>query len=298
MTAAQPGWRLGVSPLSWTNDVLEELGGDTPVETCLGEAASAGYAGVELGRKFPRDASTLKPLLDRHNLALASGWHSGFLADRTVEAEWEAVADHARLLQALGATVMVYGECGRMAPGSPLDVPMSGRLTLNGAERDGYAARLTTFAERLQAEYGLTLAYHHHLMMVAETFDEIAGLFDRTGPAVGLLLDTGHAAAGGFDYARLIERFGDRVTHIHLKDVRTDVMARVRREDLSFNDGVRAGLFTVPGDGGLDFAPLARFVRDTGYRGWLVIEAEQDPLVAPPLPAVMRARAHVLSLLP
>lgn len=295
--ATGAGWRLGISPLSWTNDVLEDLGGDTPVETCLNEAAAAGYAGVELGRKFPRDPRALGELLGRHGLALASGWYSGYLADRDVDAEWAAVGSHARLLQTLGVTAMVYGECGRMPPGDPLGAPMSGRLILSGTDLESYAARLTDFAERLRGERGLTLAYHHHLMMVAETFDEVSGLLDRTGTGVGLLLDTGHAAAGGFDYARLIDRFGDRVAHIHLKDVRDDVLERVRRDNLSFNDGVRAGMFAVPGDGGVDFGPLARFVRDTGYSGWLVVEAEQDPSVAEPAPSVARGREHVLSLL-
>lgn len=297
MPAKTTPWRLGVSPLSWTNDVLEDLGADTPVERCLDDAATAGYAGVELGRKFPREPDALANLLSSRGLALASGWHSGFLADRGVEDEVAAVASHARLLTALGANVMVYGECGRMIEGSPLDAPMSGRLTLAGHDLDGYAKRLRDFAERLTAEHGLTLAYHHHLMMVAETFDDVSSLLDCTGSSMGLLLDTGHALAAGFDYARLIDRFGDRITHIHLKDVRPDVMAEVRRRDLSFNAGVRAGMFTVPGDGVVDFGPLARFVAATGYRGWLVVEAEQDPQVAPPLPAVTRARDRVLSLL-
>ena len=290
-------WRLGASPLSWTNDVLEDLGADTPVERCLDEAATAGYAGVELGRKFPREPDALANLLSPRGLALASGWHSGFLADRGVEDEMAAVASHARLLTALGSSAMVYGECGRMVEGSPLDAPMSGRLTLADDVLDGYAGRLQDFAERLMAEHGLALAYHHHLMMVAETFDEVSSLLDRTGSSVGLLLDTGHAAAAGFDYSRLIDRFGDRINHVHLKDVRPQVMAEVRRGDLSFNAGVRAGMFTVPGDGVVDFRPLARFVAATGYRGWLVVEAEQDPQEAPPLPAVIRARDCVLSLL-
>ena len=133
-------------------------------------------------------------------------------------------------------------------------------------------------------------------MMVAETFDEVSDLFDRTGRDVGLLLDTGHAEAGGFDYGRLIERFGDRIVHIHLKDVRAEVMTDVRRRDLSFNDGVRAGIFTVPGDGVVDFGPLARFVQTSGYRGWLVVEAEQDPAKAPPKPAVTRAFNYVRAM--
>lgn len=289
------GVRLGVSPLSWTNEVLEELGGDIPAETCLADAAAVGYAGVELGRKLPHDPALLRPLLARHGLDLVSGWWSGELAERGVDAEMAAVAAHARLLAEMGSEVMVYGEVAMMTPGAPLDVPMSRRRLMPEGEVAGYAARLTEFGRRLAGEYGLVPAYHHHLMMVAETLDEVAAIIDRTGPELGLLLDTGHAVAAGFDYESLIDRFGDRIVHIHLKDVRLDQLARVRAGDESFNAAVRGGMFTVPGDGGVDFTPVARFVRTSGYRGWLVVEAEQDPAVAPPRPAVTRARAHVLS---
>lgn len=294
-TALPDGVRLAVSPLSWANDVLEDLGADIPLETCLTEAAAAGYAGTELGRKFPRDPAVLGPLLDHHHLALASGWWSGELAERDVDAEMAAVAPHAALLRALGCTTMVYGEVAMMTPGAPLDAPMSRRRRMPAADVAGYAARLTEFGRRLAGDYGLVPAYHHHLMMVAETFDEISSLVDASGPELGLLLDTGHAVAAGFDYTRLIDRFGDRIVHIHLKDVRPDRLAAVHAGDDSFNGAVRGGLFTVPGDGSVDFAPLARFVASSGYKGWLVVEAEQDPAVAPPLPAVTRARAHILS---
>ncbi|WP_404404929.1 myo-inosose-2 dehydratase [Pelagibacterium halotolerans] len=290
------GVRLGVSPLSWTNEVLDELGGDIPLETCLNQAAAAGYQGVELGKKFPREHEELRATLDGYGLALISGWYSGFLAERSVEEEMEAVASHAELLTALGAEVMVYGPCGKMTPGAPLDMSMTERLTLDEDEMDTYADRLSAFEKRLLDTYGLKMGYHHHLMMVAETFDEISRIIDRAG--CGLLLDTGHAVAAGFDYAKLIERFGDLITHIHLKDVRADRMARVRKEDLSFNDGVRAGMFTVPGDGDVDFRPLAEFVRASGYRGWLAVEAEQDPArpEAEPQAAVRRALDFTTSL--
>lgn len=290
------GVRLGVSPLSWTNEVLEELGGDIPLETCLSQAAGAGYQGVELGRKFPRDANALRATLDAHGLAFVSGWYSGFLAVRSVEEEMEAVAPHAQLLKALGAEVMVYGPCGKMAPDTPLDMSMTRRLTLGDDEMTAYADRLSAFEKRLGDKYGLRLGYHHHLMMVVETFDEISRLIERA--RCGLLLDTGHAVAAGFDYTRLIERFGDLVTHIHLKDVRSCRLARVRDQDLSFNQGVRAGMFTVPGDGDVDFAPLAEFVKTSGYQGWLVVEAEQDPArpEAEPKAAVSRALQFVTSL--
>ncbi|MDE3027191.1 MAG: myo-inosose-2 dehydratase [Paracoccaceae bacterium] len=290
------GVSLAVSPLSWTNDVLEALGGDIPLETCLSEAAANGFQGVELGRKFPREAEALRPLLGAHNLKLASGWYSGLLAERDVFDEIAAVHDHATLLAEMGCKVMVYGPVGRMAPGDALDLPMSHRVQLSASEALAYADRLGEFDRRLRGAYGLKLAYHHHLMMVCESFDEVSRVIERA--QCGLLVDTGHAAAAGFDYARLFERFGDLVTHIHLKDVRAERLAQVRAGDLSFNEGVRMGMFTVPGDGSLNFAPVADFVKRSGYQGWLVVEAEQDPSrpEAEPKAATKRAFNHITSL--
>lgn len=293
MTSLPKGVRIAVSPLSWTNDVLEDLGADISLETCLTDAAEVGYEGIELGRKFPRDQTRLQPILNAHSLALASGWHSGELAERSVHDEIAAVAPHASLLRSMGCDVLVYGEVAMMAPGDALGAPMSQRIVMPKHEITAYAARLTEFGKSIFGEYGLRLAYHHHLMMVAETFDEISTIFDVAGPDCGLLLDTGHAAAAGFDYNRLIERFGDRINHIHLKDVRSNRLATLRSADASFNTGVRGGMFTVPGDGDIDFTPLADFVKNSGYCGWMVVEAEQDPVIAPPRPAVTHAFTHI-----
>jgi len=287
--------KLAVSPLSWTNDVLHDLGGDTPVSACLHEAAAAGYHAIELGRLFPRDPTFLRPLLQQAGLALASGWHSGHLAEAEVASERDAARDHAALLSAMGCDVMVYGEVAMMAGAAPLDEPMSSRKTMDIGDVTAYGRRLSVFSDWLMGEYGLRLAYHHHLMMIGETFDETCRIID-TAPSAGLLLDTGHAAAAGFDYTRLIDRLGDRIAHIHLKDIRPDVMSEVRKHDTSFNDGVRRGMFSVPGDGCIDFAPLAAFVANSGYNGWMVVEAEQDPTIVPPLPAVTRARQHISEL--
>ncbi len=292
MTASRPSPRLGVSPLSWVNEVLEDLGRGTAADVVLAEAAAAGFDGVEMSRIFPRDPAGLSALLARHGLAFVSGWHSGFLADRDVAGELEAVREHATLLRDAGASVMVYGECGSMVANA-LDVPLADRLRLKQADWAAYGERLTRFADALAREHGLALAYHHHLMMVAETLDEVRSVMDATGPSVGLLLDTGHATAGGFDYADLIGEFGPRINHIHLKDVRADALADVRARGLSFNDGVRAGMFTVPGDGAVDFRPLARFLATGVYSGWLVVEAEQDPAKAPPAETVARAHRYV-----
>jgi inosose dehydratase len=256
-----PGTHLGVSPLSWTNDVLAELGGDIPLESCLKDASETGYEGVELGRKFPRDSQKLSSILSSYGLRLVGGWHSGFLTERSVEDEWKAAADHVRLLQGCGSQVLIYGECGLMTGSSPWDEPLSKRPVLKGSEFSGYATKLGEFAMRLK-ETGVKLAYHHHLKMLVEK-----------------------AAVGA------------RVVHIHLKDVRHDTLERARKNDWSFNSAVREGMFTIPGDGDIDFSAVGKFIRTSGYRGWVVVEAEQDPAKAPPRLYAEKAYHYVRGLL-
>ncbi|WP_110649055.1 myo-inosose-2 dehydratase [Salinicola peritrichatus] len=284
---------LGINPLGWTNDVIQEFGDNTSVETFLDEAASCGYQGVEMGRKFPREVNVLKPLLGNYGLRLASGWYSGFVAERDVADELDAVAEHAELLAACGARVMVYGECGRMPGSAPLDEPLSKTPSLNGEEWAAYGERLTRFAEALRSRHGIAIAYHAHLMMLAESEAEIDALMANSGEAVGLLFDTGHVVAGGGDMSALLQRHGARINHLHLKDIRREVMAHVRSQDASFNQGVRDGMFTVPGDGYLDFAPVLEFALSPAYRGWLIVEAEQDPQKAPSRQMAEAAWAHV-----
>jgi inosose dehydratase len=286
--------RLGVSPLSWTNDVLAELGGDISLETCLKDAAEIGYEGVELGRKFPKDGQKLSSILSDYGLRLIGGWHSGFLTERSVEEEWKAAADHCRLLKDCGSQVLVYGECGLMTGASPWDEPLSKRPCLKQGELSTYADKLGEFAGRLK-ETGIKFAYHHHLKMVVESAEDIDAFCEAT--EVGLLLDTGHAYAAGADYAEILRKFGSRVAHIHLKDVRRDILERARKNDWSFNSAVREGMFTVPGDGDIDFSAIGEFIRRSGYRGWVVVEAEQDPAKAAPRLYTERANQFVRKLL-
>jgi inosose dehydratase len=287
---------LGVSPLSWTNDVLAELGGDIPLEVCLKDAADNGYDGVELGRKFPREAHELLSKLSSYGLRLATGWHSGYLTERSVEAEWKAAADHVQLLESCGCQVLVYGECGMLKGDSPWDEPLSRGTKLKSIDLAAYAERLTEFSVGLNRR-GIKLAYHYHLKMLVETAEEIAAFCEATPPEVGLLLDTGHAYAAGADYGEILRRFGDRVVHIHLKDVRRDVLDWARKNDVTFNSAVREGLFTVPGDGIVDFAEIGKFVRSSGYSGWVVVEAEQDPAKAAPRIYTGKAYQYVKNLL-
>ena len=286
---------VGVSPLSWTNDVLEDLGGDILLETCLAEAADAGYEGIELGRKFPRTLETLAPVLNQAKLKLASGWYNGLMIERRFEDELAALHDHAMLLKSLGAKVMVYGECGAMPGLTPLDEPLSKSPALGHIDLLQYAEKVNNLAVLLLKNYGLRLAYHHHLMMIVETDDELKAFLKATNDSVGIVLDCGHATVAGVDIHWVLENYGHRVVHVHLKDVRGEVLDKVINNDLSFNDAVRAGLFTVPGEGIVNFAPVIHFLKNSTYKGWVIIEAEQDPEKAPPLATVKKARAWVKS---
>jgi inosose dehydratase len=273
--------RIGINPLTWTNDDMPELGAATPLETCLAEARQAGFAGVELGNKFPREAAALGPILDRHGLALVSGWYGARLLERDVEAEIAAAEPHLALLSALGCTAVVFAEVSRAIHGSRA-TPLSRRPVLSEADWAVLLPRMSEMGRRLAAR-GMRLAYHHHMGTVVETEADVDRLMAGTGPEVGLLLDTGHITFAGGDPAALARRHAGRVAHVHCKDVRPAVLADARRRDLPFLEAVLAGVFTVPGDGAVDYpAALAPLVA-AGYRGWLVVEAEQDPAKAHPL---------------
>lgn len=285
--------KLGVSPLSWTNDVLEDLGDDISLETCLQEASTAGYEGIELGRKFPRKTEELKPILDKYNLKLASGWYSGFIAQRSIKEELKNVKEHAQLLVNLGATVMVYGECGLIRNFDPFDQNINISPNLKNINHRNYANTMTQFATALFEEYGLQLAYHHHLMMLVEKQDELDTFFSETGESVGILLDTGHAAAVKVNIGDMIDKFGSRIRHIHLKDIRPNVLNSIYQHGKSFNQGVREGMFTIPGDGVNDYASIVNFIHNSNYQGWLIVEAEQDPKKMLPFDTVLRANKYV-----
>jgi len=272
--------RLGINPIGWTNDDMPELGADTPLETCLREAREAGYAGIELGRKFPRRADELRPILLRHGLSLVSGWHGARLRARSAREEIEAMQADVELLENMGCGVMVFAEESGSVH-ARREVPRSRRPTLGLDEWPRFGERLTEVAEHLR-ERGLRLAYHHHIGTVVETEEEIDRLMEVAGETVGLLLDTGHLAYAGGSLLRVARRHARRLAHVHCKDVRPGVLAEARRSDRSFLDAVLAGVFTVPGDGVVDYGALLPVLKAVGYSGWLVVEAEQDPAVANP----------------
>lgn len=272
--------RLGINPIGWSNDDDPALGGDIPLETCLAQARAAGFDGVELGNKFPHQAGALRAVLDAHDLVLASGWYSAELRHRDAVDEIAAMAAHRDLLLAMGCDVMVFAETSGTVHGQR-DRPLSSRPQLSDDDWPEFAERLTVVADHL-ADQGLRMAYHHHMGTVIETAEEIDRLMASTGPSVGLLLDTGHITYAGADPAALARKHIDRIVHVHCKDIRADRLDAARAGDSSFLDAVVAGVFTVPGDGSVDYPAFLAVLADADYRGWLVVEAEQDPAKAPP----------------
>ncbi|MGH8726479.1 MAG: myo-inosose-2 dehydratase [Burkholderiales bacterium] len=272
--------RIGINPLTWTNDDLPGLGDDNSLETCLSEAKLAGYEGVELGRKFPRDAAVLGPILENFRLSLVSGWYSARLLERSVDEEIAAMRPHAELLRKLKSSVMVFCEVSRCVHGDRA-IPLSKRPRLAEKEWQPFCQRLDAIADHLKGQ-GLKLAYHHHMGTVIQSEDEVDRMMDSTR-AVGLLLDTGHLTFAGGEPLRALERHAKRIAHVHCKDIRQDKLARARKQDSSFLDAVLGDVFAVPGDGSIDFEPILHTLANHSYSGWLVVEADQDPAKAHPL---------------
>jgi myo-inosose-2 dehydratase len=270
---------IGINPIGWSNDDMRELGGATPLETCLAEAREAGFSGVELGHKFPRDPLLLSQVLARFGLALVSGWYSSALLQRTPDAEMRALRPHLDLLKALGCTVLIFAETST-AIHTDRGKPLAERPVMPDDAWTEFGRRVTAVADRTYAE-GVRLVYHHHMGTIVQSECDVDAFMMTTGPSVHLLLDTGHATFAGADPAMLARRWRSRISHVHAKDVRRDVMERAQAERMSFLDAVVAGVFTVPGDGCVDYSIVLHEL--AGYSGWVVVEAEQDPAKAHPL---------------
>ena len=271
--------KIGINPLSWSNDDLPSLGGETPLAVALAEGKAIGYQGFELGNKFPRESAALRKVLSSHGLELVSGWYSGRLARRSVEEEIAAVGPHLKLLADNGAKVMVYGEVADSIQGAPVPLYQRPRFYTTEQWRT-YADQLTAFARHTLA-HGVRVAYHHHMGAYVETAADLDRLMALVGDEVGLLFDSGHMTFAGGDATAMLAKHVKRVCHVHCKDVRPPVIRLARNGNWSFLEAVINGAFTVPGDGAVAFAPLLQLLYDNGYSGWLVVEAEQDPVIAP-----------------
>jgi inosose dehydratase len=275
--------RFGTNPIAWANDDDQTLGANIPTEQILREAAEIGFEGIENGHRWPEDPEGLKQLLGSHGLAFVSGWYSLNLLVQSVEDEKKAIQRHLDRLKHNGCTVCIVCETSNSIQG--LAVPLAQSPVLSPEEMKAFGAKVEGLAAFMAAQ-GIRLVYHHHMGTVVETPEEIDAFMAATGPHTRLLFDAGHCYFGGNgeDPAPVLAQYADRVSHFHAKNVRPAVMRQVRETGMSFMDGVRAGVFTVPGDeeGGINFTPLLKILKGAGYDGWIVIEAEQDPDVRNP----------------
>ncbi|MDO6965361.1 myo-inosose-2 dehydratase [Rhizobium alvei] len=267
----------GTNPIAWSNDDDRTLGAHISLAQCLDETARIGFDGIEKGHKLPTDAAGLKAVLEPRGLRFVSGWHSLNLLVNSIEDEKKAMQPFLDLLKAMGCKVIIVCETSNAIHGND-DVALADRPVLSDSEWASFGAGVEELAA-FSASQGISLVYHHHMGTVVETEAEIDKLMEHTGPHAKLLLDTGHCYFGGGNPEAVAKKYMHRVGHIHAKNVRPVIADQVRSEKLSFLEGVRRGVFTVPGDseGGVDFAPVLAVAAEHGYEGWLVIEAEQDP---------------------
>ncbi len=284
--------RLGIAPIAWTNDDMPDLGAGNTFEQCVSEMALAGFTGCEIGNKYPKDPAVLKKALDLRGLRVCNAWCSLFLTTKPYEETEEAFIRHITFLKEMGAKVVGVSEQGHSIQGTDKAV-FRDKYVMNDAEWETLCAGLDRLG-KIARDMGVALTFHHHMGTVVQTAAEIDRLMGNTDPAlVGLLFDSGHLAYCGEDYLAVLKKYAKRTRHVHLKDVRPAIVEKVKNENLSFLQGVRLGAFTVPGDGAIDFGPIFDVLAETGYEGFVLVEAEQDPAVANPLEYAIKARKYI-----
>jgi inosose dehydratase len=273
--------KLGISPICWWNDDLPELSDDVSLDECLRQASLAGYTGMETGRRFPMNMAELGPILARHKISVCGGWFSGTILEGDIAENKDRIHAQMELFKAAKAPCIVYGEVARSIQGDR-SRPLATKPKLSEDEIKVYGRNMTRFGEWC-AEHGMPLSYHHHMAAVIETEPELDLFMKHSGEGIPLLYDAGHMAFAGGDVLGVIDKHHQRISHVHTKDVRMEVIDKLDRTRESFLDAVVKGAFTVPGDGSLDFEAIVKKLAGYGYEGWFVVEAEQDPKKAPPL---------------
>jgi len=273
--------KIGVSPIAWSNDDFPELGGDVTLEQILKEANEIGFSGIEAGGKFPKDANVLMPKLEKENLKLCSGWYGANLLKNTVKDELLLMKNQLDLFKVCNAPCMVFAEVSGSIQ-KQKKIPLSKRPILKSDEWKSFYNKINEVSKYME-DYGVPLAYHHHMGTVVQSQEDTERLIDNTSSSVKLLIDTGHMLFAGGDFIKVAKDYSSRLQHVHCKDIRKDVLNKSLKNDLSFIDAFFAGAFTVPGDGCIDYKTFLKLLKDLNYKGWLVVEAEQNPKKANPL---------------
>lgn len=285
--------KLGIAPIAWTNDDMPDLGSENTFEQCVSEMALAGFEGCEVGNKYPKDTKVLKKALDMRGLKIANQWFSSFVLTEPMEKVEKDFIAQCNFLKAMGATRIGASEQSYSIQGQMNTPVFDAKYVMNDSEWKKFADGMNRLGE-IANSMGIRLVYHHHMGTVVQTAEEIDRMMDMTDPdKFALLYDTGHLAYCGQDYLAVLNKYAKRIAHVHLKDIRPEVVEKVKKEKLSFLQGVREGAFTVPGDGCIDFAPVFDVLDKSGYEGWMIVEAEQDPAKANPFEYALKARDYI-----
>lgn len=284
--------KLGIAPIGWTNDDMPDLGAENTFEQCVSEMALAGFTGCEVGNKYPKDPAVLKKALDLRGMQICNAWFSSFLITKPYEEVEADFIKHITFLKEMGAKVVGISEQSYSIQGT--DKPIfEAKYVMNDQEWDVFCKGLNRLGKTAK-DMGIALTLHHHMGTVVQTEAEIDRMMENTDPELfSLLFDSGHLAYCGEDYMSVLKKYAKRIKHVHLKDIRPDVIAQVKAEHKSFLQGVRMGTFTVPGDGAIDFAPIFDVLAETGYEGYVLVEAEQDPAIANPFEYALKARKYI-----
>lgn len=284
---------LGIAPIGWTNDDMPDLGAENTFEQCVSEMALAGFTGCEIGNKYPTDVCELKKALELRNMQICNCWFSTFLISKPYEETEREFIKKVDFLKEMGAKVIGVSEQSYSIQGQ-MDTPVFGNKHIMDQDEWKRLCEGLNKLGRVAKERGLSLTFHHHMGTVVQTANETDYMLENTDPEyVSLLFDSGHFAYCGEDPVELVRRYADRIKHVHLKDIRPEVVERVKRENLSFLQGVREGAFTVPGDGCIDFDSIFKILAENNYEGYMLVEAEQDPKKANPLEYAIKARKFI-----
>ena len=286
--------KLGIAPIAWTNDDMPDLGKENTFEQCVSEMALAGFTGSEVGNKYPKDPEVLKKALELRGVEICNQWFSSFLITKPFEEVEKEFRAQLTFLKAMGAKVIGASEQSHSVQGQ-MDTPIFGhKYEMNDEEWDTFCTGMNKLGKIAKEEYGIALTFHHHMGTVVQSLAEVDRMMENTDPEyVSLLFDTGHFTYCGEDPLEVVKKYVHRIKHVHLKDIRPEVVEQVKKENMSFLAGVRAGAFTIPGDGCINYDPIFKVLEDAGYEGYMVVEAEQDPAIANPLEYALMARAYV-----
>lgn len=285
--------KLGIAPIAWTNDDMPDLGKENTFEQCVSEMALAGFTGSEIGGKYPTDTKILKKALDLRGIEICNCWFSSFLISRPYEETEREFIKQTDFLKTMGAKVIGVSEQSYSIQGKMEQPVWEGKHVMDDKEWKLLVEGLNKLG-KIAKDKGMLLTFHHHMGTVIQTEEEIDRFMKEVDPnLVYLLFDSGHLSFAGIDPAEVLRKYVDRVKHVHLKDIRKPLVEKSKTGQWSFLKGVREGVFTVPGDGDVDFTPIFRILEENQYEGYVVVEAEQDPAIANPLEFAIKARKYI-----